>query len=93
MFQIKFNPNNYFIATDVNSVKHQDRRLLRPVDLNLPTPKKPLSASGKLMANWLIKASPVRNEAQTRPAAETVKRHLPMNEEAEEPCSKKQKKN
>jgi len=73
-------------------VKHQDRRLVRPIDLNQP---KPLSASGKLMANWLIKASPVRSEAipPIRPGSEAVKRHLPMDDLVEESSSKKPKEN
>lgn len=47
------------VSTAVNNVRNQDRNLNQAIDLNKP---KPLSSSGKLMANWLIKGSdkPVR---------------------------------
>lgn len=40
------------VSSAVGSVKNQERSLTRPVDLSKP---KPLSGSGKFMANWLGK--------------------------------------
>ena len=78
-------------------MKHQDRRLVRAIDLSQP---KPLSASGKLMANWLIKASPVRSAplaptGSTRPGSEAVKRHSSMDNSVDDlaSSSKKHKEN
>jgi len=42
------------VSTAVNNIRNQDSHLSQAIDLNQP---KPLSASGKLMANWLSKAS------------------------------------
>ena len=42
------------VSTAVNNIRNQDPHLSQAIDLNQP---KPLSGSGKLMANWLSKAS------------------------------------
>ena len=84
------------VSTDVGNVKNQQRSLTLPIDLNKP---KPLSASGKLMANWLgKKSSPVASTTPTsevnqpgKTEAESVKRKLVPSEESSDPPSKLKK--
>lgn len=81
------------VSTDVNSSRNQGDHLARPIDLNKP---KPLSGSGKFMANWLSKGSPARTspskvDKKSEPASppkEGVKRQLSVAEDSVQ-CTKK----
>jgi hypothetical protein len=65
------------VSADVNYARNEGSHLTKAIDLNKP---KPLSASGKFMANWLGKASPAKIDKSScvSPPKEGVKRQLSM---------------
>lgn len=84
------------VSTDVNNSRNNGYHLTKRIDLDKP---KPLTGSGKFMANWLKKASPVRGGQETggnksnnaNDTKEGVKRQLPMNDLVQGSSSKKLK--
>lgn len=69
------------VSTEVNNSRNQGDHLTKRVELGEP---KPLTGSGKFMANWLKKGSPARNvkedtnNSSVSPPKEGVKRQLSM---------------
>ena len=71
------------VSTDVNNSRNQGNHLAKPIDLKN---SKPLSGSGKFMANWLSKGSPARTSPDKKsdrasPPKEGVKRQLSMEDQ------------
>ena len=76
------------VSTDVNNSRNQGKYLTKVIDLKKP---KPLSGSGKFMANWLSKASPAKVDKSNcvSPPKEGVKRQLSMKDPVQGTSAKK----
>jgi hypothetical protein len=82
---------SYPVSTQINSIRNQDMNLNKPIDLNKP---KPLCGSGKLMASWLTKASPLKRESvdpekDSTTIQPSAKRQLLTETSADGPAAKK----
>lgn len=76
------------VSADVNNARNEGSHLTKAIDLNKP---KPLSASGKFMANWLRKASPAKVDKSNcvSPPKEGVKRQLSIKDPVQGTSAKK----
>lgn len=84
------------VSTDVNNSRNQGYHLTKRVDIDKP---KPLTGSGKFMANWLKKANSTHGDQEkgddknnyASASKEGVKRQLPMSDLVQVTSSKKLK--